>query len=198
VGRKQKGSLRCESTIRSTRHSQRQFRVVGRPEVVDVRRCTQTLMKAACDPGGQTRDFSLIHPGQHNTTMNQRHLFTRRTFIKTSIGSFAGISLVPRHVLGGAGKTAPSETLLCAVIGTGGMGMRAQCHRLTPNHKPHSRSRRYPNRKEEENRPAGGCRRNLHSGNWNEASASRRRQSRRRRLVQRAGRGESDQDGLLS
>jgi myo-inositol 2-dehydrogenase/D-chiro-inositol 1-dehydrogenase len=55
--------------------------------------------------------------------MNKRPVFTRRTFVKTSILSFAGISLVPRHVLGGAGGTAPSETLTRAVIGTGGMGM---------------------------------------------------------------------------
>lgn len=53
----------------------------------------------------------------------KNHLFTRRTFIKTSLASFAGISLVPRHVLGGAGQVAPSEKLTRAVIGTGGMGM---------------------------------------------------------------------------
>ncbi len=55
--------------------------------------------------------------------MKKSQLFTRRTFIKTSIASFAGISLVPRHVLGGPGETPPSETLTRAVIGTGGMGM---------------------------------------------------------------------------
>lgn len=55
--------------------------------------------------------------------MKKQHLFTRRNFIKTSIASFAGISLVPRHVLGGPGETPPSETLTRAVIGTGGMGM---------------------------------------------------------------------------
>ena len=55
--------------------------------------------------------------------MNQRHLFTRRSFLKTSIASLATISLVPRHVLGGPGVTPPSEILTRAVIGTGGMGM---------------------------------------------------------------------------
>jgi myo-inositol 2-dehydrogenase / D-chiro-inositol 1-dehydrogenase len=55
--------------------------------------------------------------------MNKPHLFTRRSFIKTSLASFAGISLVPHHVLGGGGQTAPSEKLTRAVIGTGGMGM---------------------------------------------------------------------------
>src|SRR5262245_6603531 len=55
--------------------------------------------------------------------MNKRHTFTRRSFLKTSLASFATISLVPRHVLGGAGHTPPSEMLTRAVIGTGGMGM---------------------------------------------------------------------------
>src|SRR5678816_2708331 len=55
--------------------------------------------------------------------MNKHHTLTRRSFLKTSIASLATISLVPRHVLGGAGYTPPSETLTRAVIGTGGMGM---------------------------------------------------------------------------
>ena len=55
--------------------------------------------------------------------MNKRHVFSRRTFLKTSIASLATISFVPRHVLGGASHTAPSEMLTRAVIGTGGMGM---------------------------------------------------------------------------
>jgi predicted dehydrogenase len=55
--------------------------------------------------------------------MNKRHLFTRRSFLKTSIASLATLTIVPRHVLGGAGYTAPSEILTRAVIGTGGMGM---------------------------------------------------------------------------
>lgn len=55
--------------------------------------------------------------------MNKRHVFSRRNFLKTSIASLATISLVPRHVLGGAGFTPPSEVLTRAVIGVGGMGM---------------------------------------------------------------------------
>ena len=55
--------------------------------------------------------------------MNKRHLFTRRNFLKTSIATLSTISIVPRHVLGGAGITPPSEMLTRAVIGTGGMGM---------------------------------------------------------------------------
>lgn len=46
----------------------------------------------------------------------------RRNFLKTSIAAYAGIQIVPRHVLGGQGFTPPSETLTKAVIGVGGMG----------------------------------------------------------------------------
>src|SRR3954468_8297325 len=58
--------------------------------------------------------------------MNKSRTFSRRTFLKTSaasLASFATIAIVPRHVLGGAGFTPPSEILTRAVIGTGGMGM---------------------------------------------------------------------------
>ena len=55
--------------------------------------------------------------------MNKRYLFTRRSFLQTTIASMATISIVPRHVLGGQGITPPSEILTRAVIGTGGMGM---------------------------------------------------------------------------
>jgi len=46
----------------------------------------------------------------------------RRNFLKMSLGSMAGIMIVPRHVLGGRGNTAPSDQLTKAIIGTGGMG----------------------------------------------------------------------------
>jgi predicted dehydrogenase len=55
--------------------------------------------------------------------LNNLHHLTRRGFLKTSIAALATINLVPRHVLGGAGVTPPSEILTRAVIGTGGMGM---------------------------------------------------------------------------
>ncbi|MDB6040281.1 MAG: inositol 2-dehydrogenase [Verrucomicrobiales bacterium] len=55
--------------------------------------------------------------------MNKKHLFSRRSFLKTSIASLATVAIVPRHVLGGPGFTPPSEILTRAVIGTGGMGM---------------------------------------------------------------------------
>jgi myo-inositol 2-dehydrogenase/D-chiro-inositol 1-dehydrogenase len=58
----------------------------------------------------------------NRNVMNKSHRFTRRSFIKSSIATAATISLVPRHVLGGAGFTPPSEIPTRAVIGVGGMG----------------------------------------------------------------------------
>ncbi len=55
--------------------------------------------------------------------MNKNMKFTRRRFLATSITSLTALTFVPRHVLGGAGFTPPSEILTRAVIGTGGMGM---------------------------------------------------------------------------
>lgn len=47
---------------------------------------------------------------------------SRRDFIKTAAIGAAGITIVPRHVLGGAGFRAPSDMLQVASIGVGGMG----------------------------------------------------------------------------
>ena len=46
----------------------------------------------------------------------------RRKFISGSIAAAATVSIVPRHVLGGVGYKAPSDTLNIAGIGVGGMG----------------------------------------------------------------------------
>lgn len=47
---------------------------------------------------------------------------TRRTFLKGASLAAAGVMIVPRHVLGGAGFKAPSDTLNIAGVGVGGMG----------------------------------------------------------------------------
>ena len=47
---------------------------------------------------------------------------SRRTFIKGAALTAAGISIIPRHVLGGPGFKAPSDTLNIAGVGVGGMG----------------------------------------------------------------------------
>ncbi|MBN2506832.1 MAG: Gfo/Idh/MocA family oxidoreductase [Verrucomicrobia bacterium] len=46
----------------------------------------------------------------------------RRAFLRTAAASAAAVSLVPRHVLGGAGFVPPSETIHLALIGAGGQG----------------------------------------------------------------------------
>ena len=48
---------------------------------------------------------------------------SRREFIKKAAVAAAGISIVPRHVLGGTGFVAPSDKLQIASIGVGGMGV---------------------------------------------------------------------------
>lgn len=51
----------------------------------------------------------------------RRSAVTRRQFIAAA-SSAAAFAIVPRHVLGGAGKTAPSDKLDIACIGAGGRG----------------------------------------------------------------------------
>ena len=47
---------------------------------------------------------------------------TRRRFFKSALAAGAGLTIVPRHVLGGTGHLAPSDQLTKAIIGVGGMG----------------------------------------------------------------------------
>jgi predicted dehydrogenase len=47
---------------------------------------------------------------------------SRRDFMRGSAGAAMAFTIVPRHVLGGAGNTAPSEKLNIAGIGIGGQG----------------------------------------------------------------------------
>ena len=46
---------------------------------------------------------------------------TRRHFLGTA-GAAAGLTLIPRHVLGGQARPAPSDTVNIAVVGGGGRG----------------------------------------------------------------------------
>ena len=50
------------------------------------------------------------------------HTTNRRAFIARAAAATAGFMIVPRHVLGGTGFTAPSDQLTTAIIGVGGMG----------------------------------------------------------------------------
>lgn len=54
--------------------------------------------------------------------MQTENHINRREFIHSSVVSGAAFTIVPRHVLGGIGHTAPSEKLNIAGIGVGGMG----------------------------------------------------------------------------
>ena len=51
-----------------------------------------------------------------------RHEISRRQFIAGATASAAALTIVPRHVLGGQGFQAPSDTLNIAGIGIGGRG----------------------------------------------------------------------------
>ncbi|NQV35290.1 MAG: gfo/Idh/MocA family oxidoreductase, partial [Phycisphaeraceae bacterium] len=48
---------------------------------------------------------------------------SRRRFLAQASAAALSATLVPRHVLGGAGHTPPSETLNVAIIGSGGQGL---------------------------------------------------------------------------
>lgn len=60
----------------------------------------------------------------------ENNSISRRKFISRTATVAAGISIVPRHVLGGVGYKAPSDTLNIAGIGVGGMG-RANLREMT-------------------------------------------------------------------
>ncbi len=48
--------------------------------------------------------------------------FTRREFIGRTSAAAAGLIILPSHVIGGLGHTAPSDKLNIAAIGIGGKG----------------------------------------------------------------------------
>lgn len=53
---------------------------------------------------------------------DQRQALPRREFLRGAALTAAGITIVPRHVLGGVGQTAPSDMVNVAGVGVGGMG----------------------------------------------------------------------------
>ena len=46
----------------------------------------------------------------------------RRSFVRTAAAASVAPLIVPRHVLGGVGFVAPSDTVAVGIIGAGGMG----------------------------------------------------------------------------
>ena len=61
----------------------------------------------------EDRNASVVRGSKH---------VTRRGFLGGAAAAMA-FTVVPRHVLGGSGNTAPSETINVAIIGTGGQGI---------------------------------------------------------------------------
>jgi predicted dehydrogenase len=57
-----------------------------------------------------------------NTGRQESSKSSRRAFLAASGGLAVGLTIVPRHVLGGAGFVPPSERVRVAGIGAGGMG----------------------------------------------------------------------------
>jgi hypothetical protein len=58
-------------------------------------------------------------PYSGNSRPKARSGLSRRSFLAAGL---AALFIVPRHVLGGAGFQAPSDTLTIACVGVGGMG----------------------------------------------------------------------------
>ena len=54
--------------------------------------------------------------------IDSKQSINRRKFINHSLIAASGITIVPRHVLGGIGYTAPSDKLNIGCIGVGGKG----------------------------------------------------------------------------
>lgn len=62
----------------------------------------------------------MTKPAANSATAARRK--SRRAFLRAMAGGAVTFTIVPRHVLGGAGGTAPSERVNVAGIGAGGMG----------------------------------------------------------------------------
>jgi len=62
--------------------------------------------------------------------MNTSQSTSRRSFMKTSAAALAGISIVPRRVLGGRGYVPPSDKITTACIGVGSQGTRVMLNFL--------------------------------------------------------------------
>src|SRR5258708_16622368 len=60
--------------------------------------------------------------GKKKTSKRESAKPSRRDFLAATSGAMFSFTIVPRHVLGGAGQTPPSERINIAGIGAGGMG----------------------------------------------------------------------------
>jgi myo-inositol 2-dehydrogenase/D-chiro-inositol 1-dehydrogenase len=60
----------------------------------------------------------------------RRRRISRRRFLAGSVAAAATLQIVPRHVLGGPGQTAPSDMITSANIGMGGPAQNVKCDKL--------------------------------------------------------------------
>ncbi len=60
-------------------------------------------------------------PDNKKSSLDEKKL-SRKDFLKNTAMAAGGFYFVPRHVLGGSGYTAPSDTLYIAAVGAGGKG----------------------------------------------------------------------------
>src|SRR5439155_24225894 len=73
----------------------------------------------ATDPA-MTGCIIWVFPGQDNWSQAMSEI-SRRSFVTRVAATGAGLTILPRHVLG-RGVTAPSDTLNIAAVGVGGQG----------------------------------------------------------------------------
>jgi len=59
-----------------------------------------------------------------NTLPDAGSHITRRSFVKAGTAALTGITLIPRHVLGGPGFIPPSDKVTLACVGVGSQGLR--------------------------------------------------------------------------
>src|SRR5258707_5306909 len=81
-------------------------------------------IRSSSEPGKRAFQIASVGypPGMKPQHKLLRAKTSRRSFLVNS-GAFAtALSIVPRHVLGGAGQTSPNSKLNLAVIGAGGRG----------------------------------------------------------------------------
>ena len=62
--------------------------------------------------------------------MESKNSMDRRRFIGTAVATAATITVVPRHVLGGAGYVAPSDKITVVQVGCGTQGLREMAQLL--------------------------------------------------------------------
>jgi predicted dehydrogenase len=69
-----------------------------------------------------TPDSEQLEQSANPKDQDERQQLPRREFLRGAAIAAAGLTIVPRHVLGGTGFAAPSDTVNIAGVGIGGMG----------------------------------------------------------------------------